>query len=151
LNALRIFALAAASAFLIAPSAAAQKPAKDDPAKAMTERINAIRADHGLPALRVAPKLMRSSRAYARRLARTGDFSHGSSYRATGFRQSGEMLAYDLDRKLRLSGPIRMWLQSPMHRGLMLSSTFKYVGASPSRARGAAGQKTVWVVHLGAH
>jgi uncharacterized protein YkwD len=143
--ALRIFVLAAFSAALIAPYAVAEA-ADAKPAVAMTERINAVRAQHRLPALRVAPKLMRSARAYARRLAQTGSLYHGSAYRVPGFRKSGEMLASDLGSRIRLSGPIRMWLHSPGHRALMLSGGFRYVGAFPARRRG----ETVWVVHLGA-
>lgn len=146
MNALRIFALAAVLAVSIVPSAAAEPDA--DPAEAMADRINAARAHHDLPALRVAPKLMHSSRSFAKHLARTGSFNHGSSFRSTGFRQAGEMLAYALGHKPKLGGPIRMWLHSPVHRGLMLSRAFRYVGASPARASGA---KTVWVVHFGAH
>lgn len=143
--ALRIFVLAAFSAAVISPYAS---PAEADakPAKAMAAKLNTVRAQHGLPALRVAPKLMRSSRAYARRLARTGGLYHGTAYRVRGFRVSGEMLASDLGSKIRLGGPVRMWLNSPGHRALMLSRAFTYVGASPVRRRG----RTVWVVHLGA-
>jgi uncharacterized protein YkwD len=147
--ALRIFVLAAFSAALIAPYAAAE-PADAKSAQAMTARINAVRAQHGLPALRVAPKLMRSSRAYARQLARTGSLYHGAAYRVRGFRQSAEMLASDLGWKARLRGPIQMWLHSPGHRALMLSGAFRYVGASPARRRGASGREIVWVIHFGA-
>jgi uncharacterized protein YkwD len=173
--ALRIFVLAAFSATLLAPQAAAEPPVPKPghakslkakppqanspkatssaakPAEAMAVRINAVRARHGLPPLRVAPKLMRSSRAYAKRLARNGSLYHGSAYRVPGFRQSAEMLASDLGWRARLRGPIQMWLHSPGHRALMLSGAFRYVGAFPARRHGASGPEVVWVVHFGAH
>jgi uncharacterized protein YkwD len=133
----------------IAPTATAQEAAS--PGEAMVDRINEIRADRGLPALRLAPKLMRASRAHAKRLMRNDGFSHGSAYRRNGFRTAGEMLAYGNGWSLALGPSIRMWLDSAAHRGLMLSRSFRYVGASPVRGRYGGGLRTIWVVQLGAH
>jgi len=148
-NSLRIFVLAAAFTMIMAPAAAAKS--KTDPAKAMADRINAVRADHGLRPLKVAPKLMGSSRRYVKRMMRHDSFSHGSAFRVPGFRTSGEMLAYDRGWRLKPGPAIRMWLGSPGHRALMLSNSFRYVGASPARGRFGGGLTTMWVVHLAAH
>jgi len=117
----------------------------------MTERINAVRADHGLRPLKQAPKLMRSSRRYVKRMMRNDSFSHGSSYRIPGFRVSGEMLAWNRGWKLNAGPPVKMWLNSSGHRALMLSSSFGYVGAAPARGRFGGALTTMWVVHFAAH
>jgi uncharacterized protein YkwD len=117
----------------------------------MVQRINAVRADHGLPALRLAPKLMRSTKSYARQLMRNDGFSHGSSYRTRGFKTSGEMLSFGQGWSTAPGAPVRMWLGSPTHRGLMLSRAFRYVGANPARGRFGGALRTIWVVHFGAH
>jgi uncharacterized protein YkwD len=150
LSALRIFAMAVALSAVAAPTAAAADGAKSGPAETMVERINAVRADHGLPALRAAPKLMRTSRSYARRLMAADGFSHGASFRHTGFRETGEMLAYNNGWRLEPGPSIRMWLSSPVHRALMLSRSFRYIGAGPARGRYSGSLKTIWVIHLGA-
>ncbi len=117
----------------------------------MVERINEVRADHDLPALRLAPKLMRASKGYAKRLMRDDGFSHGAGYRQNGFRTAGEMLAFGNGWSLAAGPSIRMWLGSSVHRGLMLSRSFRYVGASPARGRYGGALRTIWVVQLGAH
>lgn len=117
----------------------------------MVERINVVRADHGLPALRLAPRLMRSSRGYARHLMRNDGFSHGSAYRKNGFSTAGEMLAFGRGWSVALAPSIRMWLGSATHRGLMLSRSFRYVGANPARGRFGGALRTIWVVQFGAH
>lgn len=151
MNALRIFALAAVLLACLAPTAIAKPKDKSGPAEAMADRINAIRADNGLPALKVAPKLMRSSRRFAKQLMRNDSLSHGSAYRVRGFRTTGEMLAYNRGWRVDPAPAIRMWLNSSGHRGLMLSSSFRYVGASPARGRFGRTLTTVWVVHVAAH
>jgi len=124
------------------------KPA--DQAEPMVEQINDLRAQHGLPPLREAPKLMRSSEGFARHLIRTDSFSHGSSYRATGFRTCGEMLAIRNGWKRARPAVLRMWKGSTTHRALMLSRSFRYVGASAVRGNFGGRATTIWVVHLGA-
>lgn len=117
----------------------------------MVDRINQVRANHGLQPYRVAPKLMRASKGHAKRLMRNDGFTHGSAYRKNGFRTAGEMLAYGSGWSLATGPSIRMWLRSPTHRGLMLSRSFRYVGANPVRGRYGGALRTIWVVQLGAH
>jgi uncharacterized protein YkwD len=148
LTALRTFVLATIASLALAPAAMAKV---DGAQERMIAKINEVRANHGLKALKPAPKLARSSRYYAKRLMKVDGFGHGSSYRDAGFRTAGEILAYGRGWSLKPSPIVRMWLASPGHRGLMLSSSFDYVGASPARGRFGRGLTTVWVVHFGAH
>jgi uncharacterized protein YkwD len=148
MKALRILAMAATALVAFAPAAAA---APEDPSERMVEAINEVRADHGLRPLREAPVLDRSAGGWARRIIRTDSFSHGSSYSRTGFRQSGEILAYNHGWQLRTGAPIRLWLRSPSHRSLLLSPAFRYAGAGPARGSFGGAPTTIWVVHFGAH
>ncbi|HEX2160778.1 MAG TPA: CAP domain-containing protein [Thermoleophilaceae bacterium] len=130
------------------PSAAAAKQSDRESAAVMVDRINSTRAKHDLPSLRAAPRLMRSARRYAAHLMRADAFEHGPA-RITGFRASGEMLAFNPGWRLRTSPVVRMWLGSPGHRALMLSRSFGHVGVSPARGRFGGALTTIWVVQLG--
>ena len=148
MKALRSTALAVIVAAITAPAATA-KPA--DPSDRMIAKFNKVRAKHGLGALREAPKLARSSRGYARHLIRTDSFGHGSSYAATGFRRSGEILAIHSGWSRKPSPTLHQWLHSPGHAGLILSAAFRYVGVSPARGYVGGAPTTIWVAHFGAH
>lgn len=149
MKALRRFAMAATVMAALVPAAASAAPA--DPSARMIEAINEIRADRGLRPLREAPALDRSATGWAKRIIRTNSFSHGSSYRNNGFRTTGEILALNHGWQLRPRPALRLWLRSPGHRSLMLSSAFRFVGAGPARGNLSGGATTVWVVHFGAH
>lgn len=142
--------LATALLAVAAPSGTAggskKKPA---PAKRMVAKFNKARAKQGLRPLRMAPRLMRSSRRYARHLMRTSTFGHGSSYARAGFRRSGEILARTTGWRLRPHPTLGMWLNSSGHRALILSPGFRYVGAAPARGRFDGRRATIWVAHFG--
>jgi len=146
MKALRTIALAAILAAVIAPTASAE-----DPSDRMIDAINAVRADNGLRPLREAPKLAHSSNGYAKHLIRSDSFGHGTSFHNSGFRTSGEILAYSSGWSAKPRPAIRMWLGSSSHRALMLSSRFRYVGAGLARGRFGSSMATIWVVHFGAH
>jgi uncharacterized protein YkwD len=124
---------------------------KTTPAERMVAKINKVRAKHDLQPLRKAPKLMRSSRNYARHLIRSETFAHGSSYAKTGFETTGETLAFRRGRSRKPWPTLRMWLASPPHRALILSQSFSHVGAAPASGRFDGTRATIWVTHLGAH
>jgi uncharacterized protein YkwD len=145
MKALRTFALAAAMLSLLAPAAAAERP---DVSDRLIDKLNEVRANHDLPALREAPKLARLSRSYAAQLIHSDDFSHGYEYQSA-FRRTGEMLAIDRGWRLRVATPVRMWLRSPAHSSLLLDRSFRYVGAGHSRGRFGSGLQTIWVVQFG--
>jgi uncharacterized protein YkwD len=148
MKALRCIALAA---ILLAVSAPTATAVAEDPSDRMIEAINSVRADNGLRPLREAPKLARTSDDYAKHLIRTDSFGHGSSFQNTGFRTAGEILAYSSGWSAKPRPAIRMWLGSSSHRALVLSSSFRYVGAGLARGRFGRSMATMWVVHFGAH
>jgi uncharacterized protein YkwD len=79
--------LAILVALAVTAPAAAAGGAQRSPSERMVERMNAVRGAHGLRPLRTAPRLTRTSSAYANRLMATDSFGHGSSYRHAGFRR----------------------------------------------------------------
>ena len=146
MKALRTFVLAGMLSVALPATAIA-----DDPADRMVDTINKARANHGLAPLRKAPKLLHMSRRKARAVIRTDNFSHGTSFRNTGFRTSGEALAWDRGWSTKTKPTIRMWMRSPGHRALVLSRSFRYVGAGMARGSLWGSRSTVWVAQFGAH
>jgi uncharacterized protein YkwD len=132
------------------PSSGMATPA-DDPPDRMIAAINEARSDHGLPPLRAAPKLAGTASRFARTVIRTDDFSHGASFRSAGFRTSGEIMSFNRGWAKRPGPAIRLWLRSSGHRSLMLSPSFRYVGAGIARGRFGGPFTTIWIVHFGAH
>jgi uncharacterized protein YkwD len=117
---------------------------------AMVQRINEVRANHGLRALHHAPALTRSADSYARVMMSRDYFGHSSHIQAPRrFRRLGEAIAYRRGHGPSTSRTLRSWLRSPGHRALILSSSFGYVGAGVSKGSFRGRAATIWVVHLG--
>jgi uncharacterized protein YkwD len=149
LLALRKLAVPLALAAVLWPATSQAK--NFDPSIRMAERINDVRAEHGLRPLKVAPRLTRSATRYARRMIKTDHFGHGRAYLSAGFKRSGEILAWRRGWSLKPGPIVRMWMNSSGHRSLILSSGFRYIGAGPARGDYGGAGTTMWVVHFGAH
>jgi len=150
MKALRMFVLAGLLLMAL-PTAGAIAATDEDPPERMFDAINEVRANHGLAPLRAAPKLLHAAGRKARAVIRSDSFNHGSSYRNTGFRTAGEAMAYNRGWSTRTGAAIRMWLRSPGHRALVLSQSFRYVGAGIARGRFGGAPTTIWVAQFGAH
>ena len=141
--------IAAACLLIAGMSLTAAGPASAG-APAMVKKINKVRAKHGLRALRHAPSLTRSAGAYARVMMSRDFFGHSSHIRAPRrFRRLGEAIAYHRGRRPARRS-LRNWLRSPGHRALLLSPSFRYIGAGVSTGRFQGRRATIRVVHLGA-
>lgn len=117
---------------------------------AMVSAINHARAQHGLPALRHAPTLSRSSTAFARRLMAQNVFGHDNWIHASSrFTRLGETLSIGRGFRLRPRLAVRGWLGSPSHRFLLLDRGFRFVGAGPARGLFSGQRSTLWVAHFG--
>jgi uncharacterized protein YkwD len=129
-------------------------PAPADAAQAerqAIEAVNHVRHAHGLPALRVAKSLNRSSGGYARRMLRRDYFGHAPRIRvASGFRSAGETLAWHAGRHPRPRRTVRRWMASPGHRAILLSRSFRWIGVGLARGRLGSRTVTAWVAHVGA-
>jgi uncharacterized protein YkwD len=118
---------------------------------AVVKWINKARASRGLPRLRRSRTLSGSAFRYAGWMMSHDRFGHSRRIRASRrFSRLGEALAYNAGWRLRARRMVRQLLRSPPHRTLLLSRSFRYVGAGHSRGRFGLGRATVWVVHLGA-
>ena len=116
-------------------------------AAALVGAVNAERAEHGLPALKLSEHLTRSADAFAQRLMRRGQFRHERRIRVQRARYNhvGEVLALDT------GGPaatVKAWLASPPHRRLVLSRSFRLAGAGSARGAISGRAATIRVLHL---
>ena len=116
----------------------------------MVRKLNKFRRRHGLGPLRYSADLSRSATRYASFLIRTDRFGHASRiWTSKRFSSAGETLAYQPGWRVRRSQAIRMWLRSPGHRPLLLTRSFRYVGAGRSKGRFGSRRATIWVLHFG--
>lgn len=137
---------AVACALLAAPTAG---EARRSPSP-MVDRINEVRSAHGLRPARYSRSLSASSARFARHLARTQRFTHASRIVANGrFSSVGEVLALMRGWEVRRAVTLAYWLRSPSHRAVLLSPTFRYVGAARVRGRFGSTRTMFWTVQLG--
>jgi uncharacterized protein YkwD len=152
--------LAAACAALvltaIAADAAGARLSPVDYSARLVHRINGFRESHGLPPLRLSPRLERAARAHSADMAAHRVLTHRSSSGATllerlrraGYRgrSVGETLAAGrLSPRLTL----RLWRRSRLHRRLLLRRRFRSAGVGMARGR-VGGARGVYVsVDLG--
>jgi uncharacterized protein YkwD len=164
----RVLALAATSAAIALPLAAA-RPAAADPgcsgadASPAKERlglvrhatlclINRVRTEHGLRRLRANRRLRKGAMGHARDMVQRHYFAH-TSLRArlatTGYATSrtawtaGEALAWGTGSRASPRQIVQAWMNSPGHRQILLTGRFRDAGVgvargAPGRARGGA-------------
>ncbi len=118
----------------------------------LVEQVNAIRAQHGLPRLRLSSALGAAANGHSVQMARLGYFSHSSAgggsfgtrieryYPARGYRRwsVGENLLWASPNV----GPARalaLWLASPGHRANLLSPRWREIGLAAVHSTSAPG------------
>ena len=124
--------------------------------------VNAVRAHHGLPRVVGVAILSRSSAIRARTIVRCGDFSHtpcgqsfAAPFSAVGYTRGryavGETLAWTSGSGMSAGTAVARWLASPPHRRILLSRTWREIGATAIAASGLFGHPaaTVWVAQFG--
>jgi uncharacterized protein YkwD len=116
----------------------------------MVNKINAVRAKHGLAPLHYSKRLANSARGFAHRLMATDRFSHMGIHPSSQFNRVGEALAFHQGWRPQLGGTVRGWLNSPGHRALVLGGSFGFVGAGSSHGRFGGSPATIWVLQFGA-
>lgn len=114
-----VAAVAAGPAQAAAPTAMEER---------LVDRINDARAAHGLRQLRIRPGLNQGARSWSRYLLRRDSFHHGSL--SPGM---GEILAWGTCSWFTPRQSVRMWLDSPGHRALLLRPSFRFVGTGWTR------------------
>ena len=113
-----------------APAAEAASPRIDRGERSVIRAINRARSAHGLRKLRAGGRLARAADAHSRSMLRSNFLAHGAFSqrirRYTRRRAVGETIA--MTSRCSASRVVRMWLNSPPHRAVLLSRTFRRVG-----------------------
>lgn len=115
------------------------------PTREAIRLANLEREKHGLPHLRVAPRLNRSARAHAADMVRRHYFGHNgwdwfiraARYRLTRW-GGGENIAYGFTTAVSVT---EAWMASPEHRANILRRDFKAIGVGKV--------EDIWVTHFG--
>jgi uncharacterized protein YkwD len=94
----------------------------------LVERINDVRASHGLRQLRVGQTLSEGARTWARHLVRRDSFHHASLRSGTG-----EIIAWGTCSWFGPGQAVRMWLNSSGHRELIMRPGFRVIGTGWNR------------------
>jgi uncharacterized protein YkwD len=124
--------------------------AADGAKERMIDRINEARSSEaGLPALRSAPELERSAGAFAHWLVGHEALQHRPAVSTNrSYPHCGEALAMHFSLQAQVGATLRAWLQSPTHRGLVLTSSMNLVGIGHARGRLGGQPRTVWVIQV---
>jgi uncharacterized protein YkwD len=130
---------------------------------AVIHALNQVRADHNLEPLRSSPSLRSAARAHSRAMLDMGFFAHESAdgtafserirryYTDRGWRtwSVGEALLASEGLSIDATGIVKAWLESPPHREIILSPTFRDAGIgalyAPSAPKAFGGAETVVV------
>src|SRR5215218_5427136 len=119
------------------PAAKAGGPRLDRGERAVVRAINRARASHGLRRLYADRRLARAADVHSRSMLRADYFAHGAFServrRYVGFRRIGETIA--MRTRCSARGFVRMWLNSPPHRAVLLSRGFRRVGVGRRKGR----------------
>jgi uncharacterized protein YkwD len=119
------------------------------PERKMLKAINGTRHDDGLRQLRASRSLERSAGAFAHYLVRHQQLAHRPRVSVNrAYPHCGEALAQHFSLAADVGGTLRSWLASPVHRGLVMTSSMNLVGVAHASARVAGQAKTVWVMQV---
>jgi uncharacterized protein YkwD len=145
--------LLALVAVLAAAVAASPSGAREQGGRSLTARngletgvlveINALRRQHGLAPLRLNVRLRAAADTHSAAMANRGFFAHESAdgtlfwKRVARFYPQGSSRYWSVGENLLWSSPdvdpagaLRMWLASPAHRKVLLTSRWREVGLS---------------------
>ncbi len=119
-----------------APAVAGGSPSIDARERKVIDRVNAVRADNGLPPLRLDRKLSRSADRHSRRMQKRRVLSHRlpgeASLRArlrwaVGGATVGEVIFWG-SGGARSASMVRAWMRSSSHRATLLSRRYARAG-----------------------
>jgi uncharacterized protein YkwD len=139
-------AVVLASVLVAAPTAAPAQSANVERRAsleaAVVKALNRVRADAGLKPLRSAPSLRTAARGHSEAMLELGFFSHESAdgtafserirrhYTNRGWRtwSVGEALLASAGTTIEPDAIVEAWLESPPHRAIILSPTWRDAG-----------------------
>jgi uncharacterized protein YkwD len=131
---------------LAAPPPARGSGKADRSERRVIRLVNQIRARHGLPGVRRSRALMRAADYHSRNMLRGDFFSHSSANgtpfdrRVRRFKRAsrvGENIAWVPARRARRAASmvVRMWMDSPGHRAVILDGGFRRIGVGRRTGR----------------
>jgi uncharacterized protein YkwD len=144
------------AALVLAAPVAASESSRSSSLEALDEsvvaQINVVRRSHGLPLVRLSQDLLRSAGGHSRAMASYGFFAHESrdgtafwqrikrDYREAGYRawSVGETIAFS-SGSLDGAETVRIWMNSPPHRNVLLNPLWRDIGVSAIRVTSAPG------------
>lgn len=133
----------------VLPVAANDRPATlAKPVVSMGAGIDNARRQNGLQPVVVSGRLTRASFKYAQYMLAHNRWAHASNIRVKGFHRVGEILGM-APTHVTIDQVINAWLQSPVHRAVMLDGSFRYFGIGSATGRFQGKRQTVWVVRFG--
>jgi uncharacterized protein YkwD len=162
--ALTLVAAPSASAVCASASATPSEVGKRTIVRATLCTLNAERARHGLPRLKLNKKLSSAARWHARDMVRRDYFAHDSlgggtfvdRIRRSGYMKGasswsvGENLAWGSNERSAPRAITSMWMNSAGHRANILSPAFREVGIGFSLgAPGASGPAATYATEFG--
>jgi uncharacterized protein YkwD len=120
--------------------------------------VNKKRAAHGVGALRVDARIQKAAGRHARDMQRHHFFAHqrpGGPDLTARLRRAGwsghawgENIAYGCGSSGTPRGTVRMWMNSPPHREIMLSGTYRLSGVGVTNGA-PCGSGSMWVLDVG--
>lgn len=123
--------------------------------RVVLDQVNAVRASHGLPALRLDELLTQSAQGHACTMARAGTFTHEGSGGAKArmkragcrTRLTGENIAMGFASGSRT---MDLWMNSPGHRGIILTRNFTRIGLGVAKPAPGTFGGPRWVLDVSA-
>jgi uncharacterized protein YkwD len=134
-----ILAAAVAVAALVTAPAAAAGPGLNGFERQVIAQLNDARAQYGLAALRPLRGLNRAADRHSRDMLRSNFFDHPSSdgtpfdrrvRRFANARMVGETLAALPQRRGGADTVVQLWLDSAVHRDIVLGADFRRIGVA---------------------
>jgi uncharacterized protein YkwD len=107
--------------------------------RAVIRRVNDVRAEYGLASLSASRGLSRAADAHTRDMLQRDFFDHTSSdgtsfdrriHRYVDARAVGETLAALGQRRGVAAMVVRLWMESPPHREVLLAPEFRRIGVA---------------------
>jgi hypothetical protein len=114
----------------------------------MLESINSARVDDGLAPLRQSRVLERSASAFARWLLKHETLTHRPQVSTRAYPHRGEALAMHYTLKPSIGATLRSWLGSPIHHGLVMTTSMPMVGIGYASGRRGGRPRTIWVLQV---
>ena len=106
---------------------------------AVVQRVNQVRAQHGLAPFHMNSALSRAAGAHSAAMLAGGGLSHGSLQsrlrRYLSAATYGEAIAWMPGRLGTAASVVSAWLNSPPHRAILLSPQFHRIGVGAAHGR----------------